>query len=270
MSNSLDLSVTVGTEPASIQADLGFGANLNDSYELKSNKVTALSGSSTDTQYPSAKAVYTELTSGLAKKADKSSLGTAAYTNKNDYAKSGELVSEHEYDKRFTIFCDNTDGCYNTESGIPAIYWGVALGENIGRIGDEAERTRICFYNQDESEIHLFLPEISDETQVSYFYANTQHFLLHTDTDLTITLMSAAGIIPVRTIDSANTPVLSLSPGETLEIKAHLVGGSRVTIGLTGRDVGSIFITEGINDEHIEYYNATPYYFVTYTIYPAA
>ncbi len=269
MSNSLDLSVTVGTEPAGIQADLGFGANLNDSYELKSNKVTALSGSSTDTQYPSAKAVYTELTSGLSKKADKSSLGSAAYTNKNDYAQSSELYNEHEYDKRFTIFCDNTDGCYNAESGTPAIYWGDAIIENSGRIGDEAERTRICFYNQDDSEIHLFLPEIGDEAQVSYFYANTQHFLLHTDTDLTITLISAEGIIPVRTIDGSGTPVFSLSPGETLEIKAYLVGGSRVTMGLEGRDNNSIFVTVGINDEHINYYNATPYYFVTYTIYPA-
>ncbi len=267
MSNSLDLSVTVGTKPASIQADLGFGANLNDSYELKSNKVTALSGSSTDTQYPSAKAVYTNLTSGLARKADISSLGSAAYTNKNDYAKSGELVSEHEYDKRFTIFCDNTDWCYNNESGTPAIYWGTAIIENYnsGRIGDEAERTRICFYNQDDSEIHLFLPEIGDEAPVSYFYANTQHFLLHTDTDLTLMLLTADGT-QVRTSKGFT---ISLSPGETLEIKAHLVGGSRVTMGLRGREDGSIFITEGINDEHIDYYNATPYYFVTYTIYPA-
>ncbi|MDR1998312.1 MAG: hypothetical protein LBQ83_08335 [Candidatus Margulisbacteria bacterium] len=45
--------------------------------ERHSNKVTALSASVTDTQYPSAKAVYNSLTTGLAAKQDKIAAGTA-------------------------------------------------------------------------------------------------------------------------------------------------------------------------------------------------
>ena len=185
-------------------------------------------------------------------------------TKLSSYISSSDLDEYHKYDQRYTIFCDNSadSGCYNSTDN--SIDWSAAISNNANRLGDDRERTRLCFYNTETGTITLRFPE--DTTVMPYFYANTQHCLIHTTAAIELSLISNGEGIPIRTSSGATT--LSLTEGQTLVLEARLIGGSVVVADAQGRSGDSMFITTGIQADSLAYFQ-TAYYYVTYQIYPA-
>lgn len=106
-----DLKAKVGSDTLTTTAQTHTGAinELNKNKEDKSNKVTTIDSTSTDTQYPSAKATY----DGLNSKVDKSSIATTIdNTSTYDTVASAKAV----YDSTITcnLHLENSD--YNIDT----------------------------------------------------------------------------------------------------------------------------------------------------------
>ena len=109
-------AATAGTADKA-KADIN-GAQIDTTYEKLSNKVTTLSANSTDTQYPSAKAVYTELD----KKQDE-------LTTTN--IKGAGSVSVAIADGVITVTGTDNDTKYTLPNATTSVKGGVIVGDNI-------------------------------------------------------------------------------------------------------------------------------------------